>query len=472
MDWPNKKFHVREYLKKYDIYKKNKDFPEPRVVIVTQEIQKKFLGISKTPEPFELEKFHQIFSDAIELNNWQNIPIKAWSFSPYLLWFNAENNLILANNSKFIAYFFHWLESTNSVGIWKKLIFVYLNHFNQHLENPNLYKSLAEKIYNKVLNSRPLHAWKERHEELKLFSIDFDLRDSLSKLINKFNGDWGKFADSYGFHGRCESSDYIENLASELLEELNNRPTNELLDCAINFIVKDDKLRFKQLRLKFIQSILSPWTLNYHSIDEQHREKVQNTLLSLFSDPRLPHIRHNNWRMVSQKHLSVIYQWLSRENIEQFFKVIDYFALENHWKYRKAFWKVYLDEGHIEQVCLAFGPDIKKYAEKSFGSNLLTSNLDENKSVMLIKIGNLVFSEWSHNGKCRAWHEDDENCPKFYELDYRSKHLKSKSLKIIPNNQLDGISHQHSESYSWQKKLAEFIYQNTGIRINYRDFYI
>ena len=57
-------------------------------------------------------------------------------------------------------------------------------------------------------------------------------------------------------------------------------------------------------------------------------------------------------------------------------------------------------------------------------------------------------------------------------MKYNGFALKNQSMKIVDTHQQDGISHQGSENYRWQQRLADFIYDQTGIRIQQRDFRI
>lgn len=169
-------------------------------------------------------------------------------------------------------------------------------------------------------------------------------------------------------------------------------------------------------------------------------------------------------------------RWLVGDSIEQFFDIVDQMALDHQWKYRKAFWMAYFERGYLDEAWFALGPDAQYYAETHFGNKLsfgkIVKECSSNQSVLIIKIKDLVFAEWSHNGKCRAWLTTDPGCPSHYKDNYSGSNLKAKSLKIVPHYQTDGIQHQGSENYSWQEKLNDFIYQHTGIKVYHYDFRI
>jgi hypothetical protein len=66
----------------------------------------------------------------------------------------------------------------------------------------------------------------------------------------------------------------------------------------------------------------------------------------------------------------------------------------------------------------------------------------------------------------------DKGCPETYKMKYNGFALKSISMKIVQSHQQDGISHQGSENYLWQRRLSDFIFDQTGIRIQQRDYRI
>ena len=190
----------------------------------------------------------------------------------------------------------------------------------------------------------------------------------------------------------------------------------------------------------------------------------------------MPNHRDKGWRFVDEKSIKLVFRWLIGESLEQFFSIIDSMALEHQWKYRKAFWKAYYDKGVLDEAWVAFGPGAILHARRLFGANFSAGELEgatqSNQSVLIIKIKDLVLAEWSHNGKCRAWKSNDKFSPATYKSKYYGSSLRTSSMKIVKTLQQDGISHQQSENYHWQRRLAEFIYDETGIRMLDRDFRI
>lgn len=224
-------------------------------------------------------------------------------------------------------------------------------------------------------------------------------------------------------------------------------------------------------------TLLSPWKEDRKNVSNYDlQQTVKQLLLKHFKDPRIPTNRSKGWRSVETSDLNIVYRWLIGETLEQFFTIIDSMALEHQWKYRRAFWKAYYDKGYLEDAWVVLGSDAKYEAKKLFGKDFSAGELiggsQANHSVLILRIGNIVFAEWSHNGKCRAWKIDDELCPLIYQPSYYGIKLKQLSMKILSPYAQDGISHQQSGTYGWQTKLANFIFDETGVRISERDFWV
>lgn len=82
----------------------------------------------------------------------------------------------------------------------------------------------------------------------------------------------------------------------------------------------------------------------------------------------------------------------------------------------------YYDAGHIEEAWLALGWDARTVAkklqvdERGMGFGRLEGGAAPNQSVLLLKIGHLVFTEWSHNGSLRAYVDGERGTPRLMRL--------------------------------------------------------
>ena len=91
-------------------------------------------------------------------------------------------------------------------------------------------------------------------------------------------------------------------------------------------------------------------------------------------------------------------------------------------------------------------------------------------SLLLMEIGDLVFAEWSHSGKCRAWKRTDPRAPRLGRVQYTRGDVIIPSMQIVPTYSEDGIVHHGSDAGRWQQRLANFIYNETNIRVMHPEY--
>ena len=75
-------------------------------------------------------------------------------------------------------------------------------------------------------------------------------------------------------------------------------------------------------------------------------------------------------------------------------------------------------------------------------------------SVLLMRIGDLVISEWTHEGKVRFFSDNGINVPTFYQSIYHPHLIRD------DHNAQEAFRH-HS---NWKRIVTQHIYDHTGIR--------
>ncbi|MCA9806211.1 MAG: hypothetical protein KC777_29790 [Cyanobacteria bacterium HKST-UBA02] len=454
-----------------------KALPSPKLARVAAEVARQVSAPSREPSSFELGAIEAKFRDAVETNDWSKISVQDWRLAAYILWFEKP---YLATIEGFLNRYLDWLDSTKLASGWRKLIYVYLKNFEYHWEFPYVYRKLARGISAGLeieqLQKR-LFQWRDRNEFFKMFSEDFDVSKTASCFSHFAHCDWKRFSQLTGLDGELAQVGYVQDVAIEILNDRTNDESTAL-DVVREFHIDDGNLRFAKLRKEVIEKVLASWT-NGNGLGEDRRQWVQGWLLDSFGDPRLAVHRQDGWRGVSEDSVQVVYRWLAGDSLDQFFAIIDQYGIAHQWEYRKAFWKAYYDKGLLSEAWVALGSDAWEYARDAFGKNFSAGKLersnygDNNKqSVLILRIDSLVIVEWSHNGKCRAWKAKDTLAPQMYKSNYERSDLNNKSLQIVPHVKYEGISHLHSEKYSWQRKLSDFIYNETGVRVQESDFRI
>ena len=83
-----------------------------------------------------------------------------------------------------------------------------------------------------------------------------------------------------------------------------------------------------------------------------------------------------------------------------------------------------------------------------------------------MRMGDLLFCEWSHNGKLRAIEVASFDAPKLYKKSYDAADLRFDSLLFQSNtgHSHNGLPHLHSDRRWWQNTAAFFISKKLGVR--------
>ncbi|KTD18862.1 EH signature domain-containing protein [Legionella jordanis] len=476
---PSLRKEISQFYHTIKLKSQHLSLQEPQVNRALKIIEKKFDSLGSIPTSQNLEKLSITFYKALEAKSFDNISNKEWKLVPFILWTTPQvNSFALGSDLNFLQKYLNWLSQNLTASNLKKLIYCFLKDFSLREQYLAVFKKLScfitEKIYSSMNPS--LSKWYERNQKLNIFSPNFDLSKVISLYLNECNLDIYKFFSLLGLQGEISIRGYSEAIGLNLLKILEREPSDKLINAVINYFFSKDSVRFSNHRVNLIQSLLTPWLSNNSTNSSESQKKVQDLLIKHFKDPRIIAYRRDGWRSISEQYLKVIYQWLVGESIEQFFEIVDQMALDRQWKYRKAFWMAYYKYGFLDEAWFVLGPDAKYYAETYFENKLsfgaMDSGCKSNHSVLILKIGNIVLAEWSHEGKCRAWRDEDPKAPERYKNYYVGKNFKEESLKIVPHYNSDGIGHLSSNTYSWQQNLSDFIYRNTGLKVYHSDFWI
>ena len=263
-------------------------------------------------------------------------------------------------------------------------------------------------------------------------------------------------------------------LLKELPPPLASSRGQGVFERAQAFAVVDRALRFEEAEARgaLANSLLTPWAPGSRlSARDGVRSHVQSFLLARLGDPRT---RRANWLHVEESKIGVMRRWLSRASLKAFFDVVANHADEN-FEYRRAFWNAYLEAEAIDDSWLALGANVHAEAQgirELHGSFARLRGASGNQSVLLIKVGPVIFSEWSHSGSLRAWPEDWKTAPQIGLFEYPRLDLTGKCLPF-PNGpdgaqQGKGLWHTGSENGRWQSIAAEFIAGRCGVRLTQR----
>lgn len=191
-----------------------------------------------------------------------------------------------------------------------------------------------------------------------------------------------------------------------------------------------------------------------------------------YGDPRTLGHRLYAWRQVDPAATAVLRGWLAGDTLRALVDVLKGTG-DKTWPYREKFWMAYYDAGVVQDAWLALGNQAATFArrlqvELGFkGYGRLVSGATTAQSVLLLKLGGLIFVEWSHNGALRAYDANDHNAPDLYDSEYHGEELRDTVSLDFHNslNQRPQLSHTYSDHGTWQRTARDFIRRHTGVHL-------
>ena len=247
---------------------------------------------------------------------------------------------------------------------------------------------------------------------------------------------------------------------------------NKSLTALLGFFEHNEdnkKLRFPNLRKGLADTLLLPYRQYYPEKDIQ--KLINDFLLKHYGDPR---INRGNWHAVDEEAVEVFMRWLVHATLEDFFRVVREGShqdadADRMWPYREAFWSAYLHKGVITDAWVILGEGIantsKRFLSKqanAYGKFERGSGVKSVHAALIMRIGDLIITEWNHSGKYRIWNTDQKSAPTFYK-----SHYSRKELVHHPDHEK---AHHGAESGYWQGQLASYIAEWTGIRVTYKEY--
>jgi hypothetical protein len=382
---------------------------------------------------------------------WAELSDREFRHVPNCLWLGEPR---LSTNAAFLNSYFRALRGRRSRLATKGLVWVYLMHFDAEApEIVGIGRHLAGEVgYWKW-------EWAERHRRFAMFDAGRGASDVARAALEEESP--RRVLETAGLLSSLASSRFalacFHEAAKETQRRLGQNASHDHVQRLSDWVLgADGRFAIKSARTHFAEALLTPWSNG--DPPEELKDKIRGILLNAFGDPR---IEHGAWTGVSDSAKNVMFRWLARASLEQFLAVVDRTALEHQWEFRRAFWRAYIDRDHVKDAWVVFGPAGRARAKElaretkdpgmlSFGS-LRGGSSDH--AVLLLRIGDLVVADWSHNGTLRIWSERNGSAPKLYASEYYATHLRQNS----------DFDQRHLGD--WQRPARDFIQRRTGIRI-------
>lgn len=375
----------------------------------------------------------------------------------------------LAGDEHFLKSFLKVCEARIKKSLCRALIWVYL--YNYELNRPGIVL-LGQWLTKTVGHYDWL--WADRHRELSLFGGHQASR-AIADTVMSGHENVSTVLESYGLGGTLQSGGMASAAFLEALKSYSEKAKSnhaEKIVLRLNRILEWARLdgrsfSYPKLKTLFIESLLLPW-INV-TPDDKIVNTTQSFLLDCFGDPRFGGA---SWKGVDENAMRVIRGWLVKRALAQFLDVVDELALDHQWIYRRAFWMAYYNKGVISDAWVAFAANGAYKAQQiarrnkdnswlSFGT--LRGAGDTNHAILILRIGDLIIADFSHNGKCRIWTAGNRDAPKPYEPHYNRSDLVNYSSNYE-------FIHSGSPNYLWQGHVASAIHNVTGIIMMARDF--
>ena len=230
------------------------------------------------------------------------------------------------------------------------------------------------------------------------------------------------------------------------------------------------RFRYPVCRDEFAYSLLSPW------FETTPPPEIQNTLMSellrTLGDPRHDHA---GWLGVRREAMDTASRWLTGRTMDAFFEILQH-TQDDIGPYRRRFWEAYFHAGHILDAWVALGEDAAKELQKidvkgELHHAKILGKISPNQCVLMLRMGHILFCDWSHQGRLRAIDIHSRQAPKLYQAQYELFQLRFATLLDFNQGRLDdpGLLHLESELGGWQDTARDFISQHLGITLPLAD---
>ncbi len=271
--------------------------------------------------------------------------------------------------------------------------------------------------------------------------------------------------ERHGLQGEVLTRGFSEEATRQCLIWMSNRlsesPTKKWVEKIVHWSYRGDQGRFREARYAMARSLIGAFRTQVPGDELKHL--ILDLVLQRLKDPRLA---PQNWEQVREER-DIVRGWLTEQSLRQFLDVVDRTARPDHWRYRRAFWEAFYYEGLITEAWVAFASSGQAEARRAYGRSASFAALHQSKAgkqvehghaVLIMRIGQYVVCDWSHNGRCIAWPASDSDAPRLYQSRYYSGDL---APRLEPDGGLD-VRHHGSSNYTWQREINSFIRNHVG----------
>ena len=428
----------------------------------------------RRPEPYDLKDLYQRVSAIWKRDqSLDQIAPRDLRRVPWILFHGPSRANWLGADRDMVTRFGQWLSGGVRPSSVRSLLHEFLRVYPAELDTfHDVRRLLRHAIEGSQSTSPSLQRWRQRCRDFGLLDADHGL-SFVSNLVSASDEPDAVLRQA-GLDAGLEASGFLRSgirkflpKAQLLLQQnrLGPRPLGRLLE----LLEFNGRLRFGQrfVREEIAVSLLSPF-LTRPAVPKI-RERLRPFFLQHFGDPRLSSGKHN-WIGISDDIRRVVIRWLVERVLDQFLALIKDTALDRHWRYREAFWRAFLNQNLIDEIWFALGSRAKYQLQrisKRQGEIETTADLqgaESSQSLLLLRMPGVTVAEWSHNGSCRFWLDGNNAAPKLYKPAYRWRDVVWCPADFVQ-------AHHSSPGGRWQGQIADWLRQNTGVRVDRADYF-
>jgi hypothetical protein len=423
---------------------------------------------AEAPHPADIRIVYQkLISILHGAESFQKISVKEWKLVPWALVRAVDGNEPLFEVNKAASTILSYVRDNSKYRAVQPLLNVFLMEYPYSSPSfDDLRESAKSLLINHSLQQlASVKAWLVTNQVMENNAADLSAKRALLMgLPDLFNQlrlnkglEFGRFAELIVQKLLTKLSYFVGNSSSD--EQL--KTINSLL----KFLVNDDgEIKYSSLRIDIADGLLQPFQVAKPT--KKLKKLLKGFFLLHYGDPR---IKKGLWVGVSEEAISIFRSWMVEDTMLDFFKLLSHVAktdatADKHWIYRKRFWNAYLQQGHIAEAWVALGPIAKSAAKEFIGSKGSYASLSgglRSHSVLIMKIGSLIITEWSHTGKFRVW-DTNSSAPVLYKRAYDRGNL-------VYGFDYEG-AHSGSENGSWQYKLSQRIKDYSRLNVSHREY--
>ena len=201
-----------------------------------------------------------------------------------------------------------------------------------------------------------------------------------------------------------------------------------------------------------IEALLSPWKSGEPT--SGIRDQLVEGLVASYGDPRVR--RGGEWRQVRSDCRDVILRWLTGANIQFFLDVVSEVETSHMWQPRREFWWDLYEQGQIDAAWVAFSPNAAQTARRlaeraerpghlAYGEQTAGGSR-RYTSLLILKIGNCIVVEGSHNYKVHVFRDSDRRAPRLFEKQYDCERI-----RLAPGHR------EQAHHVGWQERVRSLI---------------